>query len=174
MKGKSKLGELGVDTPIEEQIRRHYPGYPESTIGQMLSDPQVALLSILVDEMGSGSTSSSDSGTSNETATYFAEKYTVTSDGPRVKKADGTLEEPEEVDGARVDVGFVANSWDLRFTDDVVVAWQPSNRTHRDVLYRAKDSPVVGKTARSQSIWIKQADSASSNPTLFVEGDVDG
>lgn len=167
----NELGNLGLDEPVLQQIRTYYPDYPESTIQQMLSDPEIVLLSILVDELGSrqSATSTSSDGPERQTAQYYAEQYTVTSDGPRI---DG--ESPENVEGQRIDIGFSAGSWDLRFDDDIVVSWKEPNRTNREVNYRSQDSPVVGISRQSRYLWVKRADSASSDATLFVEGDIDG
>jgi len=169
MSETQQFGSVGVDEATERLIREYFPEYPDSTVRQLLADPQTALTAALLREMRGDTMDIETDSNSRDTARYYADQYTVTDAGPR---QDGA--EPENVDGTEIDLGFAVDTWDLRFDEDIVVAWKAPNRRHREVKYRASDSPVVGKEARSRYIWVWRADSASADATLFLEGDTDG
>jgi len=78
-----------------------------------------------------------------KSSVYFADTFQVTADGPAV---DG-----EHVDGTRLDLGFVTDEIDLRFSDDIAVAFRKTG-DHRTITYREQDSPVVGVGADSQYV----------------------
>lgn len=169
MSQKDKMGEIGVDGPVAAVIRRQFPTYPESRIRQMFSDPSTALLAALVEQNASPNTSAETE--RNPEAEYFAQEFTVTADGPRVTDSEGNVTEPDYVDGKKVDLGYVVSEFDLRgFTEDVMVAFKGPNTTNRDIKYRAQDEPVAGIDAETRYVWLWRADSASSDPTVFVEG----
>lgn len=169
MNQSNQMGRPGVDEPVADLIRQYFPDYPESSLRQTLSDPEVALLASLVRQGQGVEPADYELEETDVTAEYFAEEYTVTSAGPR---SGG--EEPDEVDGTEIDLGLTAQSFDLRFTDDIMVAFMGPNHPHRAIKYRAKDSPVVGKRATTSAVWVWRADSASSDATLFLEADRDG
>lgn len=170
MSGNSgDMGSIGVDEPIASLIRRHFPSYPESRIRQLATDPGVALTAIRVKQEQSDQSIETEE--TDVEATYYAETYTVTADGPRTTDPQGNLEEPSNVEGKMIDLGFDVDTFDLRgFEDDVNVAFKSPNTTHREITYRAQDEPLAGITARSRYLWLWRADSATSNPTVHVEG----
>lgn len=170
-----KWGSIGADGPIVSLIRQYYPSYPDGPLGELTTDPMTALLAIRVEqERGDDiilSEESSSSGSSS-TASYFSSgELVVTSDGPRVEGSNG-LEEPDYVDGKKIDAGAVFAEWDIRgFNDDIMVAFKESARTNRDVLYRGgTDNPVVNLPAETRYVWMWRAESAGSNPTVYLEG----
>jgi hypothetical protein len=160
-----ELGQIGVDNPVADVIRRYFPGYPEGMSGQVFADPEVALLAALIkqgeDVEPADYEMDEDEQTDNN---YFAEKFTVTAGGPTVGG-----EEPEYVDGAKINLGMTVDAVDLRFTDAIEVAFKGPNEDHRLIEYRAEDSPIVGKEATTSAMWVTRADAATSDPTLYVE-----
>jgi hypothetical protein len=173
MAEQTQWGDIGADEPIVALIRQYYPNYPDGPLGEVVTDPQTALQAIrvvqeqgddvLLSEAGSSSTST--------TASYFAEEYTVTADGPRVQDDEENLVEPEHVDGKKIDAGAVYSEWDLRgFNDDIMIAWTEPAREHRDIKYPAADSPVAGVPAETQYVWLWRAESATSDPAVRLEG----
>lgn len=165
MSDSDELGSLGVDKPVVDVIQRYFPGYPNGYAGQTLADPEVALLAALIKQGEDVEPADYEMDEEDSTSNYYAEDYSVTALGPR---QDGA--EPSNVDGKKIDLGMTVDAFDLRFTDDVVVAFKPPNEDHRDIKYRAGDSPVVGKEATTSNVWVRRADSATSDPTLFIEG----
>jgi len=164
MNSTRTTGQPGVDEQIQQEIRRYYPQYPAGLARQELASSEEYLLASILRQLEGKTPDDYDLEDDDQEANYFAEAYTATVDGPRVGG-----DEPEEVDGTKVDLGERYDAVDLRFTDDVVVAFKNSNNPHRDVKYREQDSPVVGRPAQSRYIWIRRADSATSDPTVFVE-----
>lgn len=173
MSQSEKWGQLGPDDPILALIREFYPSYPDGPMGEITSDPKTALLAIMVEqERGSDIVTSDESSEASATASYFAREYVVTPDGPRVRDSDGNLVEPDEVDGKKIDAQAIYSEWDVRgFDDDIMLAWKPPNRTLRDIKYRGgTDNPLAGVPAETRYVWLWRADSATSNPTVFLEG----
>lgn len=160
----NETGQIGVDPPVQQLIRRYFPEYPGGLGGQQLADAQLYMLGAILRQLEGIEPSDFELEEETTTANYFAEEYTATTSGPRVGG-----NEPEEVDGTRIDLGETYEAVDLRFDDDVVVAFNGTNNDHRDVKYRAKDSPVVGRQAQTRYIWLRRAESASSDPTVFLE-----
>lgn len=169
MSTNNEMGKVGVDPPIERLIRQYYPNYPQDSLGQLLSDPSVALLAVLARQNQDSGTYQDTTETQDVEASYYADKYLVTSDGPR--NGDGST--PENVDGKQIDLGFPVDTFDLRFTDAITVAFQGPNNQHRTIEYRAGDSPVVGKAAETRYVYVARAASATSDPTLWIEGDLE-
>ena len=167
MSTQEQFGSVGVDRATERLIREYFPEYPDSTIEQLLADPQTALTAALLREMR-GDTSDVDTDSSTrETGRYFAQEFEVTVDGPRI---DG--EEPEFVEGKEIDVGAVYDEWDIRgFSDDIRIAWKEPNRTNRAIKYRGgTDNPVAGVPVSTRYVWLWRAESASSDSTVYLEG----
>lgn len=160
----TQMGAVGTDPPVADVIRRYFADYPGGTTKQLLSDPNTALLAALVRQGEDYETPDYELEEEDATATYYADQYTVTASGP---KQGG--KEPENVDGAKIDLGEAFDAFDLRFTDAVDVAFQGPNNEHRVITYRAEDSPVVGKEAATRYIYVTRADAATSNPTFYVE-----
>lgn len=162
-------GELGEDPQIVSLIQEYYPHYePEVT-----TDPVTALLAIrIVQERGDDVVlSEASEASSTSTASYFAEEFVVTTDGPRVKNPDGSLTEPEYVNGKKIDAEAVYSEWDVRgFDDDIMVAFKEPARENRDIKYPASDSPLAGVPAETQYVWLWRAESATSDPTVRLEG----
>jgi hypothetical protein len=170
MSMNEQFGSVGVDRATERLIREYFPEYPDSTLEQLLADPQTALTAALVRQnMDRPEPDTTES--QNVEARYYAEKYTVTADGPRQADSGGSLAEPENVNGTKVDLGFAADTFDLRFTDHITVAFKSPNDTHRDIHYRPEDSPVAGKEAHTRYVWLERHDQATSDPTVWIEGD---
>ncbi|WP_162991588.1 hypothetical protein [Halostella salina] len=92
-----------------------------------------------------------DVGESAQTAEYYAD--TVTLDG----------------DGERVDLGFIAESIDLRFDDDIAVAFKQSDQSNRTITYTSGVSPIASIPASTRYVWLSRADSAESDPTVQLE-----
>lgn len=167
MSTQEQFGSLGVDKATERLIREYFPEYPDSTMEQLLADPQTALTAALLREMR-GDVRALDTGSkTRETGRYFAQEFTVTESGPRVNG-----EEPEYVEGKRIDVGTVYDEWDIRgFTDDIKIAWKSPNRTNRDITYRGgTDNPVAGVPVSTRYVWLWRAESATSDSTVYLEG----
>jgi len=162
-------GEVGEDPEIVSLIQEYYPSYrPEVT-----TDPVTALLAIrIVQERGDDVVlSEASSASSSSTASYFTQEYVVTTDGPRIKQENGSLDEPENVDGKKIDAEAVYNEWDVRgFDDDIMLAFKQPAREHREIKYPASDSPLAGVPAESQYVWLWRADSATTDPTVRLEG----
>jgi hypothetical protein len=162
-------GEVGEDPEIVSLIQEYYPSYrPEVT-----TDPLTALLAIrIVQERGDEVIlSEASAASSSSTASYFAEEFVVTADGPRVKDPDGSLEQPENVNGKKIDAEAVYNEWDVRgFDDDIMLAFKHPAREHRNIKYPAEDNPLAGVPAETQYVWLWRADSATSDPTVRLEG----
>lgn len=164
MNATRKTGELGVDEQIQQAIRRYYPQYPTGLGRQQLASSEEYLLASILRQLEGTEPADYDLEADDQEANYFAETYTATADGPRVGG-----EEPEEVDGAKVDLGDRYDAVDLRFDDDVVIAFKNANNDHRDIKYGSENSPVVGRPAQSRYVWIRRADSATSDPTVHLE-----
>lgn len=173
MAESEKWGQLGADDPILALIREYYPTYPDGPMGELTSDAKTALLAIMVEqERGSDIVTSEVGSTQSDTGSYYAAEYVVTTDGPRVVDDDGALVEPGNVNGKRIDAQAVYDEWDLRgFDDDIRVAWKKSARTYRDIKYRGgTDNPLAGVPVSTQYVWLWRAESATSNPTVYLEG----
>jgi len=85
------------------------------------------------------------------TATYYADS--VDTDG----------------DWERVDLGFVADSIDLRFTDDVTVAFKEPDQQNAAITYTSDLQSVTDIPAETHYVWLKRAESAESDPTVQLE-----
>lgn len=159
------FGRLGADPVTERVISEVFPDYPESRLNQMFSDPQTALLAARVRQ--ETDTPALDTVESQDTeARYYAETYTVTANGPR---KDGA--EPENVEGAKIDLGTEYDTFDLRFDDHITVAFKSAIKEHREIHYRPEDSPVAGKRAQTRYVWLRRHEQASTDPTVHIEGD---
>lgn len=172
MASNNEWGQIGADDPIVSLIRKYYPSYPDGPLGELTTDPMTALLAIRVEqERGSDIVQVEDSESSSTTATYFAREFTVTEDGPRVTDSGGNLKAPEFVDGKKIDAGAIYSEWDVRgFSDDINLAFKSPTRTNRDILYQSGDEPLTGIPAATRYVWLWRADSATSNPTVRLEG----
>jgi len=164
-----QTGKVGVDPPVQNAIRRYFPQYPEGTRGQTLADPNAYLLASILHQLEGEEPADFDLDESDQQGRYFAEKYTVTASGP---KQGGQV--PKEVDGAKIELGESYDAVDLRFTDAVTVAFKGPNSDHRTIEYRAEDSPVVGRPAQSAAMWVTRGETASIDPTLWMEAYNDG
>lgn len=171
MGNNNDWGAVGTDDPIVSLIRSYYPSYPDGVLGDLTTDPETALLAILVEqERDSNIVTSEQSSSTPSTASYFAETVTVTADGPRVTDDQGNLVEPEWIDGKQIDAGASFSEWDVRgFSNDINIAFKEPAREHRDILYRAADEPVVGTPAETQHVWLWRPD-GGANSTVYIEG----
>lgn len=169
MNESNGYGEFGVDQPVAQAIRRYFPEYPTGLSDQQQADPLAYLLAAQLLQNEGVQPKDFSLETDETTANYYAEEYTVTSNGPRVGG-----EEPENVDGQKIDLGEPFDRVDLRIDDDVVIAFNAPNNDHREIRYRVEDSPIIGKEAQTRYIWLKRADSATSDPTVFLEAYNDG
>jgi hypothetical protein len=153
---------IGTNTIFDRVLAEYLPYQDRQTLWEELAEDETnALLLALLLETSGRSIVEEDRKV-NETATYFSETYTVGVDGPA---SDG-----EEVDGTKVDFGFVADKVDLRIDDTVVVAFsEPGKTEHREITYRQQDSPLAGIPASSRYVWVRRADSATTDPTVRVE-----
>lgn len=155
-------GQIGTDTVIDRVLAEYLPYQDRQTLlGEIAEDETNALLTAQLLEM-SGQNVLDEGGEVQQTARYFAESYTVGTDGPT-----GT---GDELKGSRVDLGFVAETVDLRTTDTVTVAFnRPGKNDHREITYSAEVSPITEIPASTRYVWLSRAQSASSNPTVQME-----
>lgn len=164
MSGGFNLGSNGTGTTFDQLVNDYFPEREGNLIYQLLENETDALLAAILLEMqamnGDSGTPYAGSSVSQQDAVYFADAFQVTADGPDV---DG-----DHVDGTRLDLGFVCEEVDLRFTDDIAVAFRQTG-DHKTITYRQEDSPVVGIGASTQYVWIKKADTATSTPTVHLE-----
>lgn len=158
------IGAKGTGTKFDKLVNEYFPQREGNLIYQLLENETDALLAAILLEMQAmnddGSGQYPQGSGPGKSSVYFADTFQVTTDGPAV---DG-----EYVDGTRLDLGFVTDEIDLRFSDDIAVAFRNTG-DHRTITYRQEDSPVVGIAADSQYVWIKRAETATSDPVVHLE-----
>jgi len=155
-------GQIGTETVIDRVLAEYLPYQDRQTLlDEVVEDETNALLTALLLEI-SGQNVLEESNEVQKTANYYAETFTVGTNGP--------VEGGEEIDGKRVDLGFVAESIDLRISDAVTVAFnRPGKNDHREITYTSGVSPITEIPASTRYVWLSRADSASSDPTVQME-----
>ncbi|MFC6952225.1 hypothetical protein [Halorubellus litoreus] len=155
----------GPGSNIEALLDEYGVGVNSWVSDVFASDTDRLLLALLLEQRGQELVEALDDAQSEYTdedsgTQYYAQQFTVTQSGP-----------PEDVtdDQGRLDFGFEATSVDLRFTDSVEVAFKPQGNANRVIEYRKQDKHAEGIPVETQTMGVVRADSATSDPTVWVE-----
>jgi hypothetical protein len=155
----------GPGSNIETFLDEYGVGANSWAADLFASDTDRLLLALLLEQRGQDLVEALDDAKSEydeddgETE-YYAQKFTVTEDGP-----------PEDVtdDQGRLDFGFEASTVDLRLTDAIEVAFQPEGNLNRVIEYRKQDQHASGIPVEARYAYLTRASGAEGDPTVWVE-----
>lgn len=145
----SGTGLVGGDTDVDTLIARYFPGRSKSIVYQLFeSEIAVLLACILMEMRGDVAEGSHD----DTTGDYYSAELTL----------DG--------DQQPIQLEWAPDRWDLRYSDDIVVRFTDEAQQHSEITYLKEESPVVGIPVRTSVVELEAADSATSTPTVRVQG----
>ncbi|MFC6953522.1 hypothetical protein [Halorubellus litoreus] len=155
----------GPNSRVEQLLGEYGVGANSWIEDIFKSDTDRLLLAILLEQREQDLIEALDDASSEYTdedsgTQYYVQKFTVTQSGPPENLSD---------DQGRLDFGFEASTVDLRFSDSIEVAFKPEATSNRVIEYRKQDKHAEDIPVETQTMGVVRADSATSDPTVWVE-----
>lgn len=146
---------------VVDALLAEYIG-PTTSLERAFRDETEALLAAVLLELRGDKSIPDATVNKTDEGTYSAFTVEVNEDGP-------VDQDQPNVDGQKIDLGAIWDRINLRFTDQIRIAFKSDDDQTRTITYDADDSPVTGLAVETQYIWLKRGPDATTNPEVQIE-----
>jgi hypothetical protein len=153
---------------VKSIVREYIPSHEQDFVEELLQDETDALLYGVITELKALRTLQTGDPQDAQTVVELVRQEMqqgVETTGTYVSKTvDLTTDDYEQI----LDLDFVAGELDLRFDDDIKIAYAEPSDPSNVVPYSASDSPVAGTRVRTNAVWAK-AQNGTGGASVTIE-----
>lgn len=161
------LTRLALKQHVDTESRAFGDDYGRLTTDEALLLPMARKIVLDEEPIAVASEEQGGGSSTTETSQYRAYEWTLDAS----QGDDYALHIPDDAkqNGGAIDLGFTADAVDLRFDDEIVVAFAAPDGTSREIRYRSGDTPVSGRPAQTQYIWVRPGPNATGTYDVHLD-----